>query len=87
MPGFGGDEGDKKTDLPGTVNSAGEKPSFEEWRKQKRRAKGKGTSVYEQMKNSRFGAVRIIYKIIHSTGLIFMAIGSFIAWLIGFFLI
>lgn len=59
--------------------------SFEEWQQQ--RGKGNRIPLDHRMKNSRYAMVRGIYKVMHSVGAVFIAIGSFIAWLISFFLL
>ena len=62
------------------------KPSFEEWQEQ-RRGKKKGPSLDQRLKNSDVAFYRFIYRIIHSVAIVFIAIGSFLAWLISFLLL
>lgn len=78
--GFRDTEPYKMTDSEKTPNPE-PKLSFEEWRALKRKGK---VPLDERMKNSPYLAARLLYKTVRSIGMVFIAIGAFLAWLIGF---
>lgn len=57
------------------------KLSFEEWERQRRKD---NPPIDERLKNSRFLVARLLYHTIRYIGIAFIAIGSFLAWLISF---